>query len=135
MRSFWCPCLTLFDLPMASYGIFKFLQLWPWGAWRKLNLASFANPFKSENFYWWLLRLWGTHWCKKSWYTLFTDSPKYGLMCPTNIIKLVHTRPNFSTYEYKFMDNSKNKGFTALKLSFAPLNVTIAVILHGLLSS
>ena len=83
LRLFWCTCLILYDLPKASYGIFKFLRLGVLGAWRKIALASYASHFESENFFWWLLRLWRTHWCKKILVTnFFPDGRIYRLICP-----------------------------------------------------
>ena len=83
LRSFWCTCLTLYDLPKVSYGILKFSRWGSWGAWRKIALASYASHFENENFFWWLLRLWTTHWCKKILVAnFFTDGPSYRLICP-----------------------------------------------------
>ena len=80
LRLFWCTCLILYDLPKASYGIFKFLRWGVLGAWRKIALASYASHFESENFFWWLLRLWTTHWCKKILVTnFFPDGPQNAL--------------------------------------------------------
>ena len=83
LRLFWCTCLTLYDLPKVSYGIFKFSRWGSSGAWRKIALASYASHFENENFFWWLLRPWTTHWYKKILVTnFFTDGPIYRLICP-----------------------------------------------------
>ena len=79
LQSFWCTCLTLYDLPKVSYGIFvSFRDGGSWGVWRKVALASYASDFENGNSF-------AGYWdysAKKLVAIFFTDSSTCRLICP-----------------------------------------------------
>ena len=72
-------------------------------------LASYASHFESENFFWWLLRLWTTHWCKKILVAnFFPDGPHNAL---TIFIHLQHMSNHITAPTIKVHDH-RSVGFS-----------------------
>ena len=98
LQSFRCTCMTVYDLDKVSCRIFKFLRCGVLGRLNKNCSSELCQSLWEWKLFWWLLKLWTTHWCKKIMVAnFFADGPSYRLiLCPgplyTEIVQITLER-------------------------------------------